>query len=100
MVDPKSMLEGVGVALITPFRQGTVDVAALARLTDHLVEKGIRAFYPCGCTGEATSLSREERARVISTVIEAAKGKAAVIAGTGTATTEETIELSREAGRL
>jgi len=100
MTDPKTMLEGVGVALVTPFRQGAVDVAALARLTKHLVEKGIRAFYPCGCTGEATSLTREERARVIATVIEASGGKAAVIAGTGTATTGETIDLSREAIRL
>lgn len=100
MTDPKTMFEGVGVALVTPFRKGAVDTTALARLTEHLVEKGIRSFYPCGCTGEATSLTREERARVIAAVIEAAKGKASVIAGTGTATTDETIELSREAIRL
>jgi 4-hydroxy-tetrahydrodipicolinate synthase len=99
MINPKDMLEGVGVALVTPFRQGAVDLAALGRLTEHLVEKGIRAFYPCGCTGEATSLTREERGRVIAAVIEASAGKAAVIAGTGTATTDETIELSREAIR-
>ena len=96
----KDLFEGVGVALVTPFRQGAVDLAALGRLTEHLVEKGIRAFYPCGCTGEATSLTREERSRVIAAVIEAVGGRAAVIAGTGTATTDETIELSREAIRL
>jgi 4-hydroxy-tetrahydrodipicolinate synthase len=100
MSDPKAMLEGVGVALVTPFRKGAVDLAALARLAEHLLEKGIRSFYPCGCTGEATSLTREERGRVIAAVIEAARGKAAVIPGTGTATTDETIELSREAIRL
>src|SRR5258705_9273559 len=100
MTKPKDMFDGVVVALVTPFRQGAVDLAALGRLTEHLVEKGVRAFYPCGCTGEATSLTREERGRVIATVIEAAAGKAAVIAGTGTATTDETIELSREAIRL
>lgn len=100
MTNPKDMLEGVGVALVTPFRKGAVDLAALARLTEHLVEKEVRALYPCGCTGEATSLTREERSRVIAAVIEAAGGKAAVIAGTGTATTDETIELSREAIRL
>ena len=100
MNQAKDMLEGVGVALVTPFRQGAVDLAALSRLAEHLVEKGIRALYPCGCTGEATSLTKEERSRVIAAVFEAAGGKAAVIAGTGTATTDETIELSREAIRL
>ena len=100
MNQAKDMLEGVGVALVTPFRQGAVDLAALSRLAEHLISKGIRALYPCGCTGEATSLTKEERSRVIAAVIEAAGGKAAVIAGTGTATTDETIELSREAIRL
>jgi len=100
MNQAKDMLEGVGVALVTPFRQGAVDLAALSRLAEHLISKGIRALYPCGCTGEATSLTKEERSRVIEAVIEAAGGKAAVIAGTGTATTDETIELSREAIRL
>lgn len=100
MHDPKEMFEGVGVALVTPFRHGAVDITALARLTERLVEKGIRTLYPCGCTGEATSLTKDERARVISVVLEASRGKASVIAGTGTATTAETIDLSREAIRL
>ncbi len=100
MSDQKQMFEGVAVALVSPFRGGAVDTGALAKLTEMLVGQGVVAFYPCGCTGEATSLSREERARIIAAVKEAAKGKAAVIAGTGTATTEETVELSREAIRL
>jgi|SRR5688572_5844194 len=100
MNDSRNAFEGVGVALATPFRNGEVDLPALSRLTEHLVEKGVQAFYPCGCTGEATSLTREERSRVIAAVIEAARGRAAVIAGTGTAVTEETIELSREAIRV
>src|SRR5262245_22889134 len=100
MVDTKTLFDGVAVALITPYRRGAVDERALARIAEHLVEKGIRALYPCGCTGEATSLTREERSRVISTVVEAVRGRAAVVAGTGTATTPETIELSREAIRL
>ena len=98
-MDPKSMFEGLGVALITPFREGAVDREALARLAGHLAESGVRALYPCGCTGEATSLTREERTLVIRTVIEAASGRAAVIAGTGTALTSETIEISQEAIR-
>jgi 4-hydroxy-tetrahydrodipicolinate synthase len=98
-MDAKSMFEGLAVALVTPFRNGAVDADALARLASHLAEAGVRTLYPCGCTGEATSLTREERTLVIRTVIEAAKGRAAVIAGTGTALTSETIELSRDAIR-
>jgi 4-hydroxy-tetrahydrodipicolinate synthase len=97
---PESLFQGLGVALVTPFKRGAVDADALAALARTLVARGVRALYPCGCTGEATSLTREERALVIRTVLEAAKGKAAVIAGTGTAVTEETIELSREAIKL
>ncbi len=100
MKDSHRVFEGVGVALVTPFRDGVVDRAALARLASHLVESGVRALYPCGCTGEATSLTREERTAVIATTVEAARGRAAVVAGTGTAATGETIELSREAIRL
>lgn len=100
MNERSGIFEGVGVALITPFRRGAVDREALAALAERLVARGVSALYPCGCTGEATSLTREERATVIRTVIEAARGKAAVVAGTGTAVTDETIELSREAIRL
>jgi 4-hydroxy-tetrahydrodipicolinate synthase len=100
MKESRPMFEGVGVALVTPFRDGVVDRGALARLASHLVESGVRALYPCGCTGEATSLTREERAVVITTTVEAAQGRAAVVAGTGTAATAETVELSREALRL
>ena len=96
-MESRSLFEGVGVALVTPFRDGAVDHAALGRLASHLVDSGVHALYPCGCTGEATSLTREERAAVIRTTIQAARGRAAVIAGTGTASTAETIELSREA---
>jgi len=99
MADPKTMFEGLAVALITPFRGGALDREALGRLTTHLVESGVHALYPCGCTGEATSLTREERTQVIRTVVEAARGRAAVVAGTGTALTSETIEVSQEAIR-
>ena len=95
-----SIFEGLGVALVTPYRKGAVDTDAAAKLAERLVERGVRALYPCGCTGEATSLTREERARLIRAVVEAARGKAAVIAGTGTANTDETIEFSKEAIQL
>lgn len=100
MADPKTMFDGLAVALVTPYRSGSVDRDALARITNHVVEGGARSLYPCGCTGEATSLTRGEREAVIRTVIEAARGRASVIAGTGTAVTSETIELSQEAIRF
>jgi len=100
MKERSGIFEGVGVAVVTPFRRGAVDREALGALVESLVARGVRALYPCGCTGEATSLTREERTTVIRTTIEAARGKAAVVAGTGTAVTDETIELSREAIRL
>ena len=80
-MDPKSMFEGLGVALITPFREGAVDREALARLAGHLAESGVRALYPCGCTGEATSLTRVVRTFVIRTVIVVASGRAAEALG-------------------
>lgn len=96
----RTIFQGVGVALATPFQNGALDARSLASLTSRLAARGVAAFYPCGCTGEATSLTREERALAIRTVREAAGKQAAVIAGTGTASTEETIDLSREAIRL
>ncbi|HKO22446.1 MAG TPA: 4-hydroxy-tetrahydrodipicolinate synthase [Candidatus Eisenbacteria bacterium] len=95
-----SIFEGLGVALVTPYRKGAVDTDAAAKLAEHLVVRGVRAIYPCGCTGEATSLTREERTRLIRAIVEAVRGKAAVIAGTGTANTDETIEFSKEAIKL
>ncbi len=97
MSETKAMFQGVGVAIITPFRGGAVDTDAVGRLVEHLIGRGVRSIYPCGCTGEATSLTRDERTRVIRAALEASAGKAAVIPGTGTANTDETIELSREA---
>ena len=100
MAAKDSIFEGLGVALVTPYRKGAVDTDAASRLAEHLVERGVRALYPCGCTGEATSLTREERTKLIRAVVEAVRGRASVVAGTGTANTDETIELSKEAIRL
>ena len=100
MTAKDSIFEGLGVALVTPYRKGAVDTDAASRLAEHLVERGVRALYPCGCTGEATSLTREERTKLIRAVVEAVRGRASVVAGTGTANTDETIELSKEAIKL
>ena len=58
MSERRGIFEGVGVALVTPFRRGAVDTAALGGLAEALIGREVRALYPCGCTGEATSLTR------------------------------------------
>ena len=85
--------------LPTPFADngGRVDAGALRRLVDFQVEKGSHGVSCTGTTGEPTSLSMDERKLVIRTVVEAAAGRAPVLAGTGTNFTQESIELSRYA---
>jgi 4-hydroxy-tetrahydrodipicolinate synthase len=83
---------GVGTALITPFtKSGAVDEAALRRLTARQVEAGVHFVVPCGTTGEAPTLSAEERRRVVEIVAEEVDGHAMVLAGAGGYDTREVI---------
>jgi 4-hydroxy-tetrahydrodipicolinate synthase len=86
---------GVTVALITPFRDGQVDFAALRRLVSWHVEQGSDCLSPAGTTGEAPTLSHDEHERVIATVIEQAAGRVKVMPGTGSNSTREAIRLTR-----
>jgi 4-hydroxy-tetrahydrodipicolinate synthase len=88
---------GLTVALITPFRDGQVDEAALRRLVDWQVEAGTDCVSPCGTTGESPTLTHEEHERVISIVCEQAAGRIRVMAGTGSNSTSEAIRLTRRA---
>ncbi len=74
---------GCTVALVTPFRDGAVDEAGLRRLVEWQVDQGTRIISPVGTTGESPTLSHEEHERVIAVVIEAAAGRAKVVAGHG-----------------
>ncbi len=65
---------GLWIAVVTPFRNGQIDEAALQNLVSDLANRGVDGFVPLGTTGEASCLSREERRRVIQLVLEAAKG--------------------------
>lgn len=91
------MFKGSMVALATPFKNGTVDEATLPKLVEFQIGKGTDAICPCGCTGEAATLTHDEQVRVIDIVIEAVAGRAKVIAGTGSNSTAEAIELTRRA---
>lgn len=91
------MYQGSIVALVTPFRKGRVDEKALGDLVDWQIAEGTDAIVPCGCTGEAATLSHEEHRRVVSLTVEAVAGRCPVIAGTGSNNTAEAIELTRHA---
>ena len=77
-----SGLAGCGTALVTPFTaNGALDEPALRGLVEWQIESGIDFLVPCGSTGEAQTLSAAERERVVSLVVETAKGRVPVMAG-------------------
>lgn len=83
---------GLGTALITPFtRSGALDEAAIARLAVRQVEAGVHFVVPCGTTGEAPTLTDDEKVRVVQIVAEAVEGRALVLAGAGGYNTREVI---------
>ena len=91
------LFKGSMVALVTPFKAGTVDDEGLRRLVEFQISNGTDVLCPCGTTGESATLSLEEHERVIQITIQAAAGRVPVMAGTGSNNTEEAIRLSRHA---
>jgi len=91
------MFEGVMVAIITPFSDGRVDEEAFRRLINRLIEEGITAIVPCGTTGESATLTHEEHRTVTEICIDEVKGRVPVLAGTGSNSTSEAIDLTRHA---
>ncbi|MBF0096626.1 MAG: 4-hydroxy-tetrahydrodipicolinate synthase [Magnetococcales bacterium] len=88
------MFKGVFTALITPFRNGQLDHIALGNLVDRQIASGISGLVPCGTTGESATLSHAEHRQVIETCLARVDGRVPVIAGTGSNSTAETIELT------
>ena len=88
---------GSMVAIVTPFRDGRVDYAALDTIVERQIEGGQKAILPCGSTGESATLSHEEHAEVVRAVVAKAAGRVPVVAGTGSNSTAEAIHLTREA---
>jgi 4-hydroxy-tetrahydrodipicolinate synthase len=91
------MFEGIHTALITPFRSGQVDEEALRAHVERQIEAGVDGVVPCGSTGESATLSHLEHRRVVEIVVDAVKGRVPVIAGTGSNSTREAIELTLHA---
>ena len=89
------MLKGSFTALITPFKGGKVDEDAFARLVEWQITQGTHGLVPCGTTGESPTLSTEEHKRVIQLCIEVARKRVPIVAGCGSNSTEEAIDLTR-----
>jgi 4-hydroxy-tetrahydrodipicolinate synthase len=91
------MFKGSIVAIVTPFINGEVDEEKLRELVEFQILNGTDGIVPCGTTGEASTLDYEEHDRVIAIVVEQAKKRVPVIAGTGSNSTKEAIEISEHA---
>lgn len=91
------MIRGAIVAIVTPFRDGKVDEEGLRNLIEFQLENGTDAIVPCGTTGESATLDHAEHKMVVETTIDAVHGRVPVIAGTGSNSTAETIELTKHA---
>ncbi len=91
------LFQGSITALITPFKDGQIDAKAFQKLVEWQIDQGTHGLVPCGTTGKSPTLSHDEHKRVIELCIEAAAGRVPVIAGTGSNSTAEAIELTRHA---
>ena len=92
------MFEGSLVAIVTPFKDGKVDESAFRALIEFQIAGGTQGVVPCGTTGESATLSHDEHDNVIRIAVDACRGKGVkVLAGTGSNSTWEAIELTRNA---
>ena len=89
------MFQGAFTALVTPFSDGHIDVQALKNHVEFQIENGIDGLVPCGTTGEASTLSHEEHIEVVKITVKSAAGRVPVIAGSGSNSTAEALELTK-----
>ncbi|WP_394856172.1 4-hydroxy-tetrahydrodipicolinate synthase [Staphylococcus borealis] len=94
------LFEGVGVALATPFKNNEVDYNALERHVDFLLENGVKAIIVNGTTAESPTLTEEEKAHILESVIQQVNHRVTIIAGTGTNNTAKSIQASLRAKTL
>src|SRR4051812_16345271 len=91
------MFKGSITALITPFRNGEIDWAAYEKLVEWQIASGTDGLVPCGTTGESPTLSHEEHRQVVERCIKITNGRIPVIAGSGSNSTREAIDLTTHA---
>src|SRR4051812_31656270 len=94
------MFRGTYTALVTPFRDGEIDVAALERLIEGQIAAGVAGIVAVGTTGESPTLSHEERELVIRIAVRTVKNRCQVLAGTGSYSTREAIAATKRAKEL
>ena len=94
------MFEGVATAIVTPFNQGTIDFPVMNRLLDLQLAAGVDAIVVCGTTGEASTMTDNEKLALIAHTVKYCAGRCKIIAGTGTNDTAHTLQLSRVAASM
>jgi 4-hydroxy-tetrahydrodipicolinate synthase len=94
------MFRGTYTALVTPFRDGEIDVPALEALIEGQIADGVSGLVAVGTTGESPTLSAAEREQVIRVTVEIAKGRCQILAGTGSNSTSTTITATRAAEKM
>ena len=94
------IFKGSYVALATPIKNGRVDEKAFRKLIKFHIDNGTDGILPCGCTGEASTLSMDEQKRLIKIAVETSDRRIPVLAGTGSNNTKEAVELTAYAKRV
>jgi 4-hydroxy-tetrahydrodipicolinate synthase len=94
------MFKGSFTALVTPFKNGSLDEEAFQRFIEWQINEGTHGIVPAGTTGESPTLNYDEHKRVIELAVKTAKGRVPVIAGTGSNSTDEAIELTEYAAKV
>ena len=94
------MFRGTFTALVTPFRNGDVDLAALEKLIEAQIAGGVTGIVAVGTTGESPTLTHDERENVIRKCVENARGRCTVLAGTGSYSTRDAIDATKRAEQL
>jgi 4-hydroxy-tetrahydrodipicolinate synthase len=94
------MFTGTYTAIVTPFKNGQIDESAFRKLIKFQIDNGVNGIVPTGTTGEAATLDFDEHLRVIEIAVQEAGGRCQIVAGTGSNSTQEAVELTQRAERL
>ncbi len=94
------MFKGIYTALITPFKNGEFDINSFEKFVEWQISKGVHGLVPCGTTGESPTLTHDEHKKVVEVCISVAKGRVPVMAGAGSNSTLEAVELANHAKKV
>ena len=96
----KPVFEGLATAIVTPFKNGTIDIPTFEKLLDTQLAAGVDAIVVCGTTGESATFSAQEQLSLIAHAIQYTAGRCKIIAGTGSNDTAHAIDMSRAASSM